>query len=193
MAKASASATGNTTAAEPRIICCSATIANSDDHFYRLFPKHSLSRDLAVIGPEMDGSPHGRRLISLWNPAELVDFNAPAPRRQAQVMTDLEFLLEEEDPLAVPMSISPEQLDGGPSPTTEGARRSPDTGPAVSTVAKFGPSGRQLPIHLAHSAVGVRSFAFFTVWHFNTLLLACPRYQCAASPQFLKLPKSLQP
>jgi len=47
----------------PRFICCSATIANPEEHAQRL-----LGRPVTVIGPEHNGAPAGPKEVLLYNP-----------------------------------------------------------------------------------------------------------------------------
>jgi len=49
--------------ADPRIVACSATLANPGALFERL-----TGRPARLVGPEHDGSPRGRRFTCLWNP-----------------------------------------------------------------------------------------------------------------------------
>lgn len=55
--------------AEPRFVCCSATIANPGEHAERL-----LHQPVHVI--DADGSPRGRKRLVLWNPPLLERFSA---------------------------------------------------------------------------------------------------------------------
>ena len=70
--------------ANPQFICCSATIANPQEHIEKL-----VGLPFAVI--ERDGSPHGRKDFILWNPPFIDE--AKMSRRSAN--SEASFLLSE--------------------------------------------------------------------------------------------------
>jgi DEAD/DEAH box helicase domain-containing protein len=69
---------------KPRFICCSATIANPQEHAQNLV---GLPFDAVV----KDGSPHGEKYFTFWNPP-LID-EVKAGRRSPN--SDAAFLLKE--------------------------------------------------------------------------------------------------
>lgn len=161
---------------EPQVICCSATISNAREHFYSLFPRNSLQRRLCVVGSDVDGSPHGRRLVALWNPPTLPGEKEVEPSHwgnsdlTAQEEAALLSEAPNSDSASGPQAPSPRQaassqravaikIEKGPESSAD-VVNDPDAEPSLAADgvvaavgSKFEPKGRQLPIVLWHATV----------------------------------------
>eukprot|EP00750_Incisomonas_marina_P004624 INCI13487.1.p1 GENE.INCI13487.1~~INCI13487.1.p1 ORF type:complete len:732 (-),score=95.36 INCI13487.1:1948-4143(-) len=185
---------------EPQVICCSATISNAREHFYSLFPRSSLQRQLCVVGSDVDGSPHGCRLVALWNPAILPGENEVEPLHwktgdlTAQEEAALLNEARNSDSAADAQSSSAPPSSSNRSTVTTKSEDAPckiesctndldaesastTDGVVAAVGGKFEPKGRQLPIVLWHATQGPqrRSSIYETAQLFAALALAGAR------------------
>mmetsp|Transcript_25110 Transcript_25110/g.34989 ORF Transcript_25110/g.34989 Transcript_25110/m.34989 type:complete len:1188 (-) Transcript_25110:174-3737(-) len=64
--------------ANPRVVCCSATIANPTEHMVHL--TGVAAGDILIV--DTDGSPRGARIFGFWNPPTMINFNGRGGKRE---------------------------------------------------------------------------------------------------------------